>query len=93
MDENIHLFINPVFGLSNQPNKNYINSLLQPTKQEEPKRKWAPFYAVQFRLNEEKYGIAFTGEVRGLLRRNNQPFVSLALSKKFDLAKFMEFNN
>jgi hypothetical protein len=49
-----------------------------------PKNTWNWFYVLQFRLTSEKYGIAFTGEVRGLTLRQNKPIVSLALSKKFD---------
>jgi hypothetical protein len=89
----VHLFVNPVFGLSSQPTARYLlQQSVDPNKQiDAPRRCWQPFYLVQFRLNEETYGISFTGEVRGLLLSNNKPIVSLALSKKFDLAKFMEF--
>lgn len=52
---------------------------------------WRKFYLFQFRLNEEKYGISFTGEIRGLFYKNNQPLITLALSKKFDLTKLLEF--
>jgi hypothetical protein len=92
-EDNVHLFINPVIGFSNQPTSKYFDQLQLNSKLQNatPERKWSPFYAMQFRLNEEKYGISFTGEVRGLLCRDNPPFVSLALSKKFDLKKFLEF--
>ena len=53
---------------------------------QQPKRNWNPFALVQFRLNEEKYGISITGEVRSMLMRDAKPVVSLALSKKFDLS-------
>lgn len=93
-DDVVHLFINPVFGISNQPTTAYLESIEAATEQDlkDIKRPWSPFYTVQFRLNEEKYGISFTGEVRGLLKENNRPLVSLALSKKFDLTKFIEFS-
>jgi hypothetical protein len=90
----VHLYVNPVFGLSSQPTAKYLlQQSIDPIKQlDAPRRCWQPFYLVQFRLNEETYGISFTGEVRGLLLSNNKPIVSLALSKKFDLSKFMEYN-
>lgn len=93
LEDVVQLFVNPVIGISNQPNEDYFRSLevAEAKGMRMPYRKWIPFYIVQFRLNEEKYGISFTGEVRGLLARNNPPFVSLALSKKFDLTKFIEF--
>ncbi len=96
-NDNVHLFLNPVFGFTNQPTEAYLSTLeayeSNTAKADRPKRGWQPFYAFQFRLNEEKYGLSFTGEVRGLLKRDNQPFVSLALSKKFDLTKFIEFGS
>lgn len=91
----IHLFVNPIIGISNQPTQQFLdNEFLAQSdpKLASPKRPWPAFYAIQFRLNEENYGISFTGEVRGLLRRNNPPFVSIALSKKFDLTRFIEYN-
>jgi hypothetical protein len=91
-EKDAHLFINPIIGISNQANTEYLRQI-QKYNPDAPdiKRKWESFYAIQFRLNEEKYGISFTGEVRGLLQKNNPPFVSLALSKKFDLTRFLEF--
>jgi hypothetical protein len=91
--DNVHMFINPVFGFSSQPTKQYLSELeVAGAKDLTPERKWSPFYIVQFRLNEEKYGVSVTGEVRGLLKKDNPPFVTLALTKKFDLIKFIEFN-
>jgi hypothetical protein len=90
----VHLFVNPVIGVSNQPSSQF--QIQQPATELKqimgPRRKWSPFYLIQFRLNEETYGLSFTGEVRGLLKTNNKPTVSLALSKKFNLSRFMEFN-
>jgi hypothetical protein len=77
----VNVFFNPVLGYSNQP---YSTMPVG-------KRKWSFFYIFQFRLNEEKYGFAFTGEVRGLIRKNISPIVSLALTKKFDLSKLIEY--
>ena len=89
---NIHLLVNPVFGLSNQPTKTYFDTMdTVKNNVYHPERQWLPFYIVQFRLNEEKYGVSVTGELRELLRRDNPPFVTLALTKKFDLTKFIEF--
>ncbi|HWB27904.1 MAG TPA: hypothetical protein VG738_20670 [Chitinophagaceae bacterium] len=53
-----------------------------------PRNYWNPFYLFQFRLNEEKIGVAFTGEVRGFLMRNTKPIISLSLTKKFDFGSF-----
>jgi len=84
-----NVFINPVIGFSNQPRLNSdtaeLASLLD-------MRTWGWFYVIQFRLSEEQYGISFTGEIRGLTQLNSPPFISLALSKKFDLTKFLEFS-
>jgi hypothetical protein len=88
-DGDANVYFNPVIGISNQPSEKEINSIL--TQTEPFSRKWRPFYIFQFRLNEERFGIALTGEVRGLIIHNSRPFVSLALTKKFDLSKFMEF--
>jgi hypothetical protein len=89
--ENTNVFINTAIGFSNQPRTGFSTS-----KQEiatlAQDRAWKGFYVFQFRLNEEQYGISFTGEVRGLLIANSPPIVSLALSKKFDLTKFIEFS-
>ncbi|MDJ1495040.1 hypothetical protein QNI19_19025 [Cytophagaceae bacterium DM2B3-1] len=87
-ENDANVFFNPVIGISNQPSGAILKNLREINDFE---RKWNLFYVFQFRLNEEKYGIAFTGEVRGLLQKNSPPFVSLALSKKFDLKRFIEF--
>jgi hypothetical protein len=77
----VNVFFNPTIGRTNQSFESLNSS----------ERRWSFFYIFQFRLNEEKYGFAFTGEVRGLIRENIQPIVSLALTKKFDLTKLIEF--
>jgi hypothetical protein len=94
----VQLFMNPVLGFTNQPSSQFLKEMqayeferLKNGTLEQPYRKWEPFYLIQFRLNEEAYGFAFTGEVRGLVKRNNPPIVSFALTKKFDLTKFLEF--
>lgn len=96
-EDNTNLFFSPIIGLSNQPTEQDINNINSSSKtsfsQNESvlRRMWRPFYVFQFRLNEERYGITFTGEVRGLIIKNSSPFVSIALTKKFDLTKFIEF--
>lgn len=89
-EKDVNVFFNPVIGISNQPTaedfkfqKSDISNFSQSC--------WRPFYVFQFRLNEDKYGISFTGEVRGLIKKDSPPIVSLALTKKFDLSKFIEF--
>jgi len=84
------LFVNPVFGGSNQASSDFLQSK-ELANDKDIKRNWHFFYAVQFRLNDEKYGIAFSGEVRGLTISRSDPFVTLVLSKKFDLHKLIEF--
>lgn len=91
-DDPVFLFLNPVIGMSNQPRPSSTQTFKVDQSGNLIDRKWLPFYFVQFRLNEEKYGISFTGEVRGLLTKNTPPIVTIALSKKFDLTKFIEFN-
>lgn len=87
--DDANAFINPVIGISNQPGSELIRTSFKTSAL--PERSWQPFYMFQFRLNEEHFGMAFTGEVRGLLKKGNPPFVSLALTKKFDLSKFLDF--
>ncbi len=93
-ENDVNVFFNPVFGITNQPTGQRLQQVFDKTNVDvsnlQPRR-WFPFFVFQFRLNEEKYGIAFTGEVRGLTKHNSPPFVSLALTKKFDLTKFIEF--
>lgn len=81
-----NVFFNPVIGLSNQPSSQDLKNFTDSTH-----RHYQLFYIFQFRLNEEHFGIAFTGEVRGLIVPNSKPLVSLALTKKFDLSKFLQF--
>ncbi len=85
-----NVFFNPVIGVSNQPSANKFNEILAASGNP-VSRNWKMFYVFQFRLSEEHFGISFTGEVRGLLSKGSPPFVTLALSKKFDLGKFVEF--
>jgi hypothetical protein len=90
-ENDVNLFINPVIGYSNLPTTMKIDTFLKEPGNNLLRRAWTPFYAIQFRLNEEKYGFAFTGEVRGLLIENNSPFITLSISKKFDLTKLIEY--
>lgn len=94
-DGDINLYCSPVIGLTNQGfglkstiagNTDIKTSLLY-----KPERKWNPFFVFMFRLSEEKYGISFTGEVRGLIMADVKPVISIALSKKFDLSKLLEY--
>lgn len=99
-----NLFVNSVFGATNQllalaalrpvtdtsifkTTKGSGNEMLAAFKT--PEKHWNAFYLFQFRLSEEKYGISFTGEIRGLILSNVKPVISLALSKKFDLTKLI----
>jgi len=92
---NYNLYVNPVFGWSTQvgiPSSATSDSSFYNNSQ--AAQKWQSFYLVQFRLNEEQYGFAFTGEIRGVIGEhpnNYKPAISLALSKKFDLSKLIEF--
>ena len=89
-EKEVNCFINPVVGISNQLSSSVLRQQLE-TDQGITQRQWSPFYAVQFRLNEEHYGFAFSGEVRGLLKPSDKPFVTLVLSKKFSISKLLEF--
>jgi hypothetical protein len=93
-DNDVNLLINPIFGISNQRDISVVQTISTTTEQELfliPKHIWNPFFITQFRLSEEKYGFAFTGEIRGFILKNSKPQISLALTKKFDLNKFLEF--
>ena len=100
-ENNFSLYINDIFGTSNQRfvainrnvefstkdssyydfnQSNRLNNTFLTTM-----KKWNPFYILQFRLTEETYGIAFTGEIRGFFMNNSKPVINLSLSKKFDL--------
>jgi hypothetical protein len=86
----VNLYINPVFGMSNQPpTQDY--TVLHGITQNALKREWRPFYLIQFRLSDVRYGFSLSGEVRGLIEFHSPPFFTLVLSKKFDLSKLIEF--
>ncbi|MBS1782750.1 MAG: hypothetical protein JSS78_06770 [Bacteroidetes bacterium] len=85
-----NLFFNPIVGGSNQPREKDLLQIFF-NKDHSIERNWFGFYVLQFRLSEEHYGLAFSGEVRGLLVEDSRPFVTLVLSKKFDLSKLIEF--
>jgi hypothetical protein len=55
-----------------------------------PKHSWNLFYLAQFRLTSEQYGVSFTGEVRGIFLHQSTPIISLSVSKKFDVGKFID---
>ncbi len=86
-----NVFFNPVLGFSNQPASGIVRDNLKLGPTVSLNRTWNWFYVFQWRLNEEHFGISFTGEVRGLIQKNSKPIVSIALSKKFDLSHFLEF--
>jgi hypothetical protein len=88
----INLFFNAVVGTSNQFSSKQLALNDDLLLLNDIPRYWRGFYAMQFRLNEEHYGLAMSGEVRGLLIKNNKPIITLVLSKKFDLNKLLEFN-
>ena len=102
-ESQFNLYINTVFGISNQ--KFYVKSYKNEAPEDSdplthnyitdltflnPNKSWNGFYLVQYRLNEVAYGITFSGEVRGLLLRGAKPVVTLALSKKFDLSALLK---
>lgn len=91
-DKSVTLFMNPVFGLSNQPSS---GKLMEISKLGGTQRnsEWKPFYFVQFRLSDNLFGITVTGEIRGLIIRNSPPQYTIALTKKFNLEKLLTFNN
>lgn len=88
--ENVNLYINPVIGMSNQPKTPDITTL-QSITENRFERDWRAFYLVQFRLSEEKFGLSLSGEVRGLLAKQSPPFMTVLLSKKFDLYKLVSY--
>jgi len=74
--------INPAYS-SNVDGMSLINFA-------QPKSRWNSFYLIQYRLTEMKYGITFSGEVRGLTLNGSKPAITLALSKKFDLSALLK---
>lgn len=93
-DNDVNLFVNPIFGVSNQRDIPVVQTISNSDEDQLfliPKHKWNPFYIAQFRLSEEKFGFAFTGEIRGFMLQNSKPQISMALTKKFDLNKFLEY--
>jgi hypothetical protein len=102
-EKGFNLYINTVMGLTNQRfyisnyhpgqfednnimGSNYLNQLTFNS----PKTRWNSFYLFQYRLNEVAYGITFSGEIRGLFIRDSKAVITLALSKKFDLAAILK---
>lgn len=94
-DGDINVYFSPIVGATNQrfnlPQNQLTSTDLKLGRLPEPPRDWNVFYLMMFRLSEEKYGISFTGEVRGLIIKESKPVISLALSKKFDLSKLLEY--
>lgn len=86
-DNHVKLIFNPVVGATNQMTRDEYASLTgyrgNPC--------WTMFYLVQFRLSEKFLGITVTGEIRGLFKGNSPPAYTLALTKKFDLAKILAY--
>ena len=94
--EDAQLYINPVIGFSNQPtdslaSKSFLYKDENSSSNNIITREWHPFYVVQFRLSDQKYGLTFSGEVRQLINAKSAPYVTLVLSKKFDIMKLIEF--
>ena len=88
--DDANLYLNPVFGISNQPSDEYVNKFIS-NEVTAKDREWKGFFLFQFRLSEEKYGICLSGEVRQLLGAQSNPYITLVLSKKFDLSKLIQF--
>lgn len=87
-----NLYVNPVFGVTNQPSTRDIEAALGLSNDNSgPRRDWNAFYLVQFRLSEERYGLSFSGEVRQLIGERSNPIVTILLSKKFNLQRLVEF--
>ena len=93
------LYVAPTFGWTNQrfvlvadnwstsgAYKKQGNYLANSGGFAQPACTWNPFYLITFRLNEEKYGISVTGEVRSILLRDSKSAITISLSKKFDLS-------
>jgi hypothetical protein len=88
-----NLYINPVFGITNQPSDARVQEYLNGSASKSLLNKdWSAFYLVQFRLSEDRYGLSFSGEVRQLLNSESRPLITMVLSKKFDISKLIEFN-
>ena len=91
-EDNVNLYLNSVLGVTNQPSDAHVKNYLDGTS---PlsflNKKWTAFYLVQFRLSEDRYGFAFSGEIRQLLNSESKPFITLVLSKKFNLSKLIEY--
>lgn len=96
--DNFNLYINHTYGFTTQKFA-ALSADVKDSKAFNPKDKaggyappihhWNPFYLFQFRLNEEHYGISFTGEMRGFFLKGTKSVISLALSKKFNLDALM----
>ncbi len=96
-DDKFSFYENNVFGITNQKyqvvtkeTKSIPSDKIKTTTFdgiEKTTKRWNPFLILQFRLTEETIGLSFTGEVRTLLIKDTKPVITLALSKKFDLAK------
>lgn len=50
------------------------------------------FAAVQFSLIEKNYGIKLSGDLRKYLRSSQTPFITINLSKSFDITNLIEAN-
>lgn len=92
----INLYCQPTIGMTNQgfalvSSQAGATNFKQNALEKSLPHRWNLFFVFMFRLSEDKYGFAFTGEVRGLILPDVKPTISLALSKKFDLSKLLEY--
>lgn len=89
----VNLYINPVFGITNQPTDGKVIDFLNGAGNRSLlSKEWSAFYLVQFRLSEDRYGLSLSGEVRQLLHSESKPLITMVLSKKFDISKLIEYN-
>jgi hypothetical protein len=100
-NNDFNLYINTVFGLTNQgfylanpkihslesiEPANNPDSYIQSLTLKDAQKKVNGFYLIQYRLNAVTYGITFSGEIRGAMISGSKPIVTLAISKKFNIS-------
>ncbi|PRX53825.1 hypothetical protein [Flagellimonas meridianipacifica] len=78
--KSIEIFINPVFGFGDTGDRFSRDGTFK------------SFFLAQFHLLEQKHGIKLSGEIRKYFNANQNPFVVINLSKRFNITSLLDSN-
>lgn len=78
--KSIEVSINPVFGFGDKGARVRGGDTFK------------SFFLAQFHLMEKEHGLRISGEIRKYFNANQNPFVVINLSKRFDISKLLDSN-